>query len=230
MAIFTPGPAAAAISGSVGGTTFSHNRGGAYMRRRAIPTNPATTYQAQIRALLTTYSQSWQSLTDAQRLAWKNFAVQTPVLNALGNSFTRSGQQAYVAINTRLALDSQTPLTAPPIDAAPPALLTVTQTYDIGAGTFNTAFTATPLGTGVKLWARAAVLDSAGKTYVKNLLRYIGTSAAAQASPYDYQAQLEARLGALIVGQTVHFLFHTFDTATGLLSPGLPASGVVVST
>jgi len=37
MAIFNPGPLVGQVSGRVGGTVFSHNRGGAYIRNGSIP-------------------------------------------------------------------------------------------------------------------------------------------------------------------------------------------------
>lgn len=230
MAKFTPGPAVASVSGSVGGTTFSRNRSGQYMRRRAIPSNPATIYQDQIRALFATQSQRWADLSADERAAWVNYARQTPVLNTLGESFTRSGHQAFVALNSRLTLVGSAAIDTPPIVSAPDALTLYTQTYDIGAGTFAATFTPTPLGANRRLFILAAVINSAGITYVKNRLRYIGVSAANQATGYDAQTQLEARLGALTVGQTVHFRLHVLDDQTGLISPGLPASGAVVST
>ena len=39
---FTPGPTVASLSGSVGGQTYSRNRGGAYIRNRAIPITSTT--------------------------------------------------------------------------------------------------------------------------------------------------------------------------------------------
>ncbi|KKM06452.1 hypothetical protein LCGC14_1743870, partial [marine sediment metagenome] len=36
-------------SGSIGGLTASHNRGGMYFRARTIPTNPATSFQTVVR-------------------------------------------------------------------------------------------------------------------------------------------------------------------------------------
>jgi len=230
MAKYTPGPAVAAVSGSVGGTTFSRNRGGQYMRRRAIPTRSTTVYAQLAKAILAARSQAWQSLTAAQRAAWLGYAQQFPVLNTLGNSFTRSGQQAYVAINSRLALASAALLTAPPIIAPPPPLLTYTQTYDIGAGSVAAAYTTTPIAAGVKLWIQACVLDSAGRAYVENLYRFVGLSAAAQASPFDMQSLIEARLGTLVVGQTLHVKISTFDTATGLISVPRSASGAIITT
>ncbi len=230
MAKITPGPLVSRISGSVGGTTFAHNRGGAYARARVVPTDPNTTFQQSRRAILSAQSQGWSARTDAERAAWSNWAKQNPVTDVLGASILLSGHQAYVKINSRLDLDDQTLLTVPPIVKAPLALDTLIQDGDIGLGDVDMAFTATPLPANVKLWILAAVLNSAGITYVKNLLRFIGTSAAAEVSPFDNEALITARFGALIVGQTLHVRAGTFDTATGLLSVGLESKVVITTT
>lgn len=229
MAIITPGPTVAAISGSIGGTVFSRNRGGAYIRNRAIPVDPNTQSQQNVRSILATQSQNYADLTVAQRAAWENWASQNPVVNALGNSIQLSGHQAFVQLNSRLALDVQATLTAPPIINAPTGLASVVQDGDEGVGDVDLTFTTTPLPAGVKLWIQAAVLNSAGIRYVRNRLRFIGTSAAAETSPYDDETQIETKFGALIVGQTLHVRVSTFDTATGLLSVGLEDSVVVTT-
>lgn len=230
MAIFTPGPAVAAVSGSVGGTVFSRNRGGQYMRRRAIPTNPSSPDQLTIRAIFSAQSQDWADLTAAQRASWELWAEQNPITNALGNSILKSGHQSFVGINSRLDLLAQVALTAPPIINAPTALDTLVVDGDIGLGDVDIEFTTTPLGAGVVLWILAAVTNSAGITYVQNLYRRVGSSPAAQASPFDIQSMVEAKFGTLIVGQTLHVLVSTFDVATGLLSVPLRSSVVITTT
>lgn len=227
---YTPGIAVAEMSGSLGGTTASRNRGGQYFRRRAIPTRVTSTYAQNAKAILAAASQGWRALTAAQRAEWEAFSKQHPIVDALGKSFTKSGQQAYVAIRCRLAQASAALITAPPISAAPAPLLTFTQTYDIGAGAFAGTYTATPLGAGVKLWIRAAVVDSPGVAFIRNKLKFVGLSAAAQASPFDQQALIEARFGTLLVGQNVFIEMATFDTATGLMSPPRMVNGTVIST
>lgn len=89
------------VSGSTGGTTFSHNRGGMYTRSRAIPTNPSTPEQVATRSRLTTLSQRWSTvLTSAQRTAWETYASNVPVTDRLGDPILLSGQQQYVRSNT----------------------------------------------------------------------------------------------------------------------------------
>lgn len=90
----------AAASGSVGGTTFSHNRSGMYMRSRAIPVNPNSTRQQAIRGAMSSLVTYWlATLTAAQRAAWKNYADNTPFTNPLGDSFNLTGQQAFLRAN-----------------------------------------------------------------------------------------------------------------------------------
>ncbi len=230
MAKYTPGPMSASTSGSIGGTTFSRNRGGQYIRRRAIPTNPDSIPQQTVRAILSEQSQAWADRTDAERDAWKNWAIQNPITDVLGQQITLTGHQAFIKLNSRLDLTNDTELTAPPIINAPAGLLTLALTADIGVGTTEITFTTTPTAAGVKLWLTAALVNSAGISYVRNLRRFIVATTAALASPFDYQADLELVLGTMIVGQTVHVSVRTFDTATGLISLPLTAAQVVITT
>ena len=227
MAIITPGPLAAAVSGSIGGVVFSRNRGGAYVRNRSIPVDPNTQSQQNVRSILATQSASWADQTDAVRAAFANWAVQNPVINALGNSILLSGQQAFVQLNARLALNGDTLLTEPPIINAPDGLASLVLDADIGVGDVDLTFTVTPTPANVKLWILAAVVNSAGVKYVRNLFRFIGVSGTAEASPFVIQSLVETKFGALINGQTLHVRVSTFDETTGLLSVGLEDSLLV---
>ena len=227
---FTPGIAIGAASGSIGGTTFSRNRYGAYTRTRAIPVNPNTLAQQNARSRLSTYSANWQTLTASQQLAWKSWANQNPITNTLGAQQVLTGQAAYVGLNTRLALATDTAIDVPPLTPAPTSLVSLSGTWDIGAGDFQLIFTATPLGADDRLWVQAAVVSSAGINYIKNLLRVVTITAKAQASLLDTQTAIEAVFGGLQVGQIVHVWASVFDSATGLLSVPLSTKGTVVTT
>lgn len=88
-------------SGRIGGTVYSHNRGGPYIRTAAIPTNPNTTRQSNIRAIMSSLSNAWYAtLTQAQRDMWDQYAGLVPVVNRLGMSTYISGQNQYVRCNT----------------------------------------------------------------------------------------------------------------------------------
>lgn len=226
--IFTPGIAVGALSGSVGGTTASHNKGGPYFRTRAIPTDPGSTSQLNQRARLATTSQNWQNLTSAQRDSWTEWARQNPIVNALGQSILKSGHQSFVGLNSRILLDGGTVIDVPPIVSAPDAFLSIVQDGDIGAGAVDLTFSAAlETGNKVELWG--AITNSAGITYVKNLMKFIAFSAVDEASPWDNEAEIIAVLGTLTVGQSLHIMAAQYDPGTGLRSPFL-RDDVVIST
>lgn len=230
MALITPGPMVGQISGRLASVVFSHNRGGPYARNGTIPTLVTSEAAINAKARLAAQSQGWDNLTGTQRLAWTEWARSNPVTNRLGSQVTIGGNAAYVGINTRLALAGDTILSDPPIADPPTALASITLTLDIGAGNFEVAYTATPLGATIKLWVRLVVLNNPAVNYVENLLRNLVVSAAAQASPLDIEAATLARFGTLSVGQKVVARVHTFDAATGLLSAPIQSEGLIVTT
>lgn len=87
-------------SGSIGGTTFSHNRGGQYIRARVIPVNPGSVFQQAVRGYVAQLTSLWQTvLTEAQRAAWDNYADLVPLPNALGDPHNVGGLAMYVRSN-----------------------------------------------------------------------------------------------------------------------------------
>jgi hypothetical protein len=89
-------------SGSVAGTTFSHNRAGQYTRNRRAPVQPVGTgRRAFIRGAFGAASGFWASLSGADQAAWISFAKDHPITDALGQTITLTGQQMFVAVNTQ---------------------------------------------------------------------------------------------------------------------------------
>ena len=88
------------LSGSLGGITASHNKGGPYFRVRAIPVNPNTPQQQTIRTATADLTVRWNdSLTTVQREAWDTYAANVPLPNSIGESGNISGLAMYVRSN-----------------------------------------------------------------------------------------------------------------------------------
>lgn len=88
------------MSGSLGGITASHNRGGMYLRARTIPTDPSSFFQQSVRSLLGQLANLWQNtLTLAQRTAWDTYAANIVVTNPLGDPTNLTGFQHYIRSN-----------------------------------------------------------------------------------------------------------------------------------
>lgn len=89
------------MSGSIGGMTGSHNKGGMYLRSRAIPVNPNTPTQLAVRTAMNQLVTDWvETLTQAERDSWDVYAQNVTVTNALGDATKISGQNWYVSLNS----------------------------------------------------------------------------------------------------------------------------------
>lgn len=113
--------AMSSASGSVGGTTYSRNRFGQYRRSRAIPVNPNTQNQTQVRNAFTELVTRWTTvLTAAEREAWNLFGQNTPTVDALGSTINLTGQNWYIAANAvRIQAAAKLSSAAAIIDEAP---------------------------------------------------------------------------------------------------------------
>ncbi len=230
MALIRPGSLAGQVSGSLGNTVFSHNRYGAYIRKRTKPTLVTNANTLAARGRLVAASQNWGTLDEATKRAWASWAQGNPITNRLGDRHTLTGHAAYVQLNSRIQLAGGALLELPPTAIAPPSLDTLALEADIGVGDFEATFTPTPLATGLAAYIQAAVLEQPGQAYYKNKLKLVYVGAGATASPVALQSAIEDRFGALQVGHRVVLLGSVLDTATGLLSGARTVEAEVVST
>ena len=204
------------LRGSIGANTFSHNRGGDYVRRRVSPTNPNSTRQQTMRTFLGTLAALWSStLTPAQREQWNIWSGNQAKEGPLGNSINWSGINGYVALNTHLLDAGDLRIDAPPAVVAPTGLLTLS--VDISAATTaDFTFTGTPLAANHKLVTFMSLPQSGAALPNFKQTRIVGYSAAAQASPYAATLPF-----SVITTQTVVFFTAIMDDETGLFSPFL---------
>lgn len=216
MAIFIP--ILGNLRGSVGANTFSHNRGGDYLRRRVAPTNKNSTRQQTMRSMLSSLASQWSSLlTPEQRIAWNTWAGQQTKEGPLGNSINLTGINGFIWTNTHVLDAGDTILSNPPTDVGPEALLTMSA--DISAlTTADITFTATPL----EATERAVLfmsLPQAGEAEPNfKQARIVGYSALAQVSPWAATLPFP-----VLVGNKVIFFAAVYDNATGLFSQFLRA-------
>jgi len=155
MALIKLGPVVADARGSVGGTVFSRNAAGAYMKQRTVPTYPGSAAQVARAALMTTIVDDWKtSMSDAARDDWNDLANQTTLTNKLGEQFRPSAFNLFVRANTLLDLCGLTHVTIPPISATAPTPIFVMQ-HTIDVGLHVTAignWDNTPLGRTLLSW------------------------------------------------------------------------------
>lgn len=108
------------IRGSVGGVCYTANQHAALIARAKVsPVNPDSSAQNRIRTAFATTVQAWDSLTDAQRQSWSDYA-DTLSVPAIGGSRTPSGRETFIA-NITLAwyLRSQQIISVNPVYTPP---------------------------------------------------------------------------------------------------------------
>ena len=218
-------------SGSLAGVTYSHNRGGQYMRARAVPVNPNTLQQQAVRNYMAARSAAWGSvLTQAQRDSWEAYADQVLLADALGEPRKATGLNHYVRCNVPRM---QAAMAGSPLQVGP-------ATFDLGSYT-NPVLgvvdasdaTASIAYTNTDAWAIAVggamlVYASAGQSpacaYFKGPYRYAGKVLGAVVPPTSpYACPLPFAVQA---GQRV-FVKLSFIQVDGRLSSPFRTGGLV---
>lgn len=209
-------------SGSLAGQTSSRNRYGQYRRTRAIPVNPASSFQGLARSRLAVAAAAWRALTANQQEGWASLGAQMLRTDALGQQYDLTGMQAFVSVNALNAAAGNAQVSDAPALETPSGLLTATIT--LTAAAFSIAYTATPLPTGARLFTFASPQRSAGRSFEGDF-RLVAVSAAAAASPADVFTAYQARFGTPVVGNKVLLSLQVY--LGGFLSGPLYTAAVV---
>jgi hypothetical protein len=131
------------VRGSIAGNVYSRNRFGFYVRNRTVPMNPNTGLQQAARNAFSDAAGYWsQTLTDAERIAWNDYAAAVSVLNKLGqpcylsgfNMFVRSAA-LWILVGTTPIEPGPTTLTLPDVDGA--FAVSISEATQLISVTFN---------------------------------------------------------------------------------------------
>lgn len=91
----------ATMRNSVAGITYTANRYAAIVgRARTVPVNPSSNPMELMRTRFNAAVAGWKALDEAERIAWINFAKDTPWFNGMGEPCTLTGQSMYIAMRT----------------------------------------------------------------------------------------------------------------------------------
>lgn len=195
-------------SGSYQGITSSRNRFGQYVRTRATPVNPSSTFQQIVRARMSVNAAAWRTLTDGQRAGWEGLGLQMTRTDSLGRSYYLNGFGAYCSVNNNQLAAGNTVLADAPAYLTPSTITGATVT--LTAAAFSVAFTPTPPGAGQRLFAYTSPQRAAGRSFEADY-RLVFVSAAAAASPAVLTASYAARFGTPVVGNRVFMQFHIYQ-------------------
>lgn len=213
---------------AAGAIVYSKNQFGAYIRQKVSPVQPNTPRQTLVRQQFTTLSNRWaNTITDAQRTAWRALAIANPVPDVFGNSQVLAGIQFYQRVNRNLQEGGIAILDAAPPDQNVIPLTSLSVAADSALQTVGISFTAAPLGATSFIIIFATPLLNPGRQFTKSFMRRIGATGLASASPIAAEVVWIAKYGALAAGQRLGIMVAVIESTNGAASPFMFADTIV---
>src|SRR5437660_7275288 len=225
MALIKLGALAQDVRGSLNGTTFSRNKGGAYVRTKVSPVQPVSAFSANSRQAFKIVSQTWAALlTDANRAAWIAFAALHPFINVFGDSIILSGIAFFGAAMKRLQQLGFPIFDVPPSvwSCDPPGVIAPVMAVD-GVGNVSLLINPAnaPSGGGITAYLFATPVLAPGVTPQNTDFRLVNSiDGTIRDNTYDFGTAYKARFGGLVpnVGDKIAIKYAYLDTDTGCLS------------
>jgi hypothetical protein len=214
-------------SGKLGGHVFTKNRAGASMRTKVTPSNPRTSFQANVRSRLVVNSQAWAGLTDSQRQQWNSAAPNFAKSNIFGDKVNPSGFNLYQKLNNNLLAIGQPVINVPPSPVSVGAMSVMSATAVNATGVVTVTFSpAIPVDTTMKIFATPS--ENAGKSFVKNKFRLIGVLTSADVSPKVITSVYAAKFGAVgATGKKIYIRAVGVSETTGVEGIGSQCVAVI---
>ena len=185
--------------GKLGLTVTWHGRNGQLRRILAIPKNPRTDRQLEVRDLLQQQARRFDALTDVQQDAWNVAAAGFRSTPSLGQSGPLTGLQLFVRVNCKLGLLGQDAVDVPPVAPQFPALapqgLVITNT----GGAVAVKLTC-PTNPGESTVLRASPPQNSAIRACRNY-RIIGTCPVPTGGSADITSLYVAEFGAVPIGK-----------------------------
>lgn len=216
--------------GKIAGAVASRNRYAGYFRAKTSPVNPQTTYQSDARNQFTGLTQAWRGLTAAQQASWNAAVVDFEKSNVFGDKVKLTGAQLYIRLNGNILNVGGSVITTPPAPGSVTAIDSIIVDPDVSDATIvNTISPVSPATQLYEVFATPPV--SAGKRFIKNQLRLIGTINNAAGTTNDITAIYEARFGTgwKVAGKTFYVGYKPVVTLSGLDGLMLVVRAVVVA-
>lgn len=210
------------------GSVASKNRYGNYFRNKTTPVNPQTSFQQNQRARLSSVSQAWGGLTDAQRQSFATLAQNHPFRDIFGDTMTYDGKAMFSKVNLNLLTAGQALISSavPFVEVPFVAVDGVTATVADGA-TVELSVQTAPVGFTVIVECTPPL--PATVNFVKNRYRSLGAQSVATGE-IDLQSAYATRFGAPTsadVGKRIHVRVFLVSNTTGQVSIASEGSAII---
>jgi len=210
------GPIVSEARNKEGSVVFSRGPYGAYTRAWVMPDETPSARRTLVWDNFAIRAARWSTvLTEAQRQAWRDYALTHPRTDRFGNPQIWSGLHMYLSFNM-----IQVAIYGGFVDTPPPTtpnytLLNFTASAS-ASGAYIRIDTFTPESAGG--WALllfATAQQNVGRKCMSGLLRWLTVKAHPIWQPWDFTAEYTARWGALVAGKNIGLSLRWVDQAYG---------------
>lgn len=206
------------LAGSISGTTFARNKGGAYVRAKAKGTNRNSIAQQRARNGFGNASAAWAALTQQQKDLWNDAARQVTGVQPFGSASNLTGHQLFVgynAIRRGFSGGGGSPVTSPPTAARPGVLTTLAIVVTETLATLT--YTPTPVPNSGLLMVYQTKPHLPGRTPRRSEGQFCGRTGS-PGSPQSVTLHTP-----MLVGQTSRFFVAIYDTTNLTFGPFMVA-------
>lgn len=229
MARIQYGVGVVGVRGTAGGTTFSQNRSGSYVKAYARGPRSALANQQMTRATVSYMGYAWQGLSDGQRADWAAFALSPPEVdhNAFGGVIELSGFSWMCRCGTRTLLTTgNISAVAGPTTPIPPCSPYTLDLHDLSTGYVDNWIHTDPAdwlvaGNGVLF---GALLRGGGTLQAQRGFRMLHVFSFGDGGDYNFAGDIMRVFGAVPAGWVLQTMLYR-QSPWGVRSVGLGASG-----
>lgn len=212
--------------GKINGSVASKNRAGAYVRTKVTPSNPQSIAQMSVRNSFSSIAAMWRNLSQTNRNSWNEAVSNWTKTDVFGDIKTPSGFNLFMRLCTPLqntfndviiSLYAPTPVGLPLFNSLGGIAVTTAgvATQMVVNGQVNNPDDLDTEEYAIQLYATPKL--SAGKSFVKNDLRYIGFIEFAELNE-NMLPKYVSKFGAINNGDSIFMRAVVIARATGQLS------------
>ncbi len=213
------------LRNKLGGSVYARNRYGAYARNYAIPDQPNTVYQTDMRALFGAVSSYWAIITEDEREQWRQAATRVVRYDIFSNSGYLTGLQYFNKINIELMLVTDELITTPPALRSTPLFSGLELSLNIVGLDFSVDLANNLLTSEYAMVIRATPAQSQGATFFKNLYSIVDIVDDASTLPQNIFVNYISKFIGFDSASRVGVQVYSVDKTTGLRSA--PINGYI---
>lgn len=215
------------LSGKHSGGVHLKGKSGQVLRKKVRPRQPASNYNAVVRARLASVQAAWAGLTAAQVLAWNELAKGVKKSNVFGDGFAVSGINLFQLLNNNLVNVGEAIIEDAPA-LGDVSLFATFSAAAVHSGATTLTFTATPVPANTAVIVKATASIPVGRQVRESDFRQVAVLAAAETSPYTLTTEYNAKFGAPgAAGKVIYFRAYHINTVTGQAGRPVQCSAVI---